>query len=335
MGEKPFTVVDLFCGAGGLSEGFRQAGFDILLGIEADATAAATYQKNNPGTQLIVKDIRTVSTKEIRKMIKNRKVNVIVGGPPCQGFSMAGRRIPSDPRNSLFREYIRIVNVVRPSVCIMENVRGLLSMKTPHGARVIDVILTEFSNAGYIPRLHSINTADYGIPQRRYRIFIIATKEGIKFEFPKPTHSEKGLAKDGRRLKVWKGIRGILRAPEKVDRDYYYSEKLIRGFRRREKANKLRGLGFGWSFLNPDKPSYTISARYYKDGAEALVKYSDDNIRMLTENECAGIQTFPRTYKFFGSSRSMYRQIGNAVPPKMAGIIAREVSAALGDYHDR
>jgi len=328
------NVIDLFCGAGGLSQGFLKHGFNVLLGIDIDKDAVETFRRNHKDAVALCNDLADVDIDEIKRLCGNRKIDIIVGGPPCQGFSMAGRRIPTDPRNSLFREYIRIVKGVNPRACVMENVRGLLSMKTPEGERVIDVILAEFSNAGYIPLVRSINTADYGIPQRRHRIFIIAIKEGIKFDFPEPTYSEKGLAKDGGRLKVWNGIRGILLPPEKVNRDYYYSKKLIKGFRRRERTNKLRGFGFGWSFLNPDKPSYTISARYYKDGAEALVKYSDDNIRMLTEGECAGIQTFPRTYKFFGSSRSTYRQIGNAVPPKMAGVIAREVSAALGDYHD-
>jgi DNA (cytosine-5)-methyltransferase 1 len=318
--EKEIGVLDLFCGAGGLSEGFKQAGFKILLGIDSDNAALETFRENHPGTGIISGDIREIERDDVARETSDKKIDVIIGGPPCQGFSMAGKRQPNDPRNSLFREYLRLVKEIRPKVFVMENVRGLLSMKNASGRRVIDIILGEFGKLkDYNTICYSVNAAEYGVPQMRKRIFVIGVKKSLNFEFPKPKYGPSLQEPAGK----------ILLDKKEVNKKYFYSDKLIQGFLRRDKINKKKGLGFGWQFIDPEKPSYTISARYWKDGAEALVKYSDKCIRMLTPQECALIQSFPKGYIFKGSESAVYKQIGNAVPPKLAKAIGKAVMAAI------
>lgn len=323
------NVLDLFCGAGGMSCGFRRAGFNVLLGIDSDNSAVETFKINHKSSKVVCRDIKQISLNEIRRLTENKKIDIIVGGPPCQGFSMAGRRIPNDPRNSLFKEYLRIVKGVEPKMFVMENVRGLLSMRDHGGRKVIDIILAEFSKIGYHTHCYSINTADYGVPQKRPRIFIVGEKGKSKFVFPHKSRSQNGLDEDGKKIMPWVSVNNFLIDKEKIDENYFYSKKLIRGFKRRERKNKKNNVGFGWKFLDLSEPSYTISARYWKDGAEALVKYNEQEIRMLTPEECAKIQSFPSSYKFLGNKRKRYTQIGNAVPPLMARSIAKEVEKAL------
>lgn len=325
--RKP-TVIDLFCGAGGMSHGFINENFRVLLGVDCNESAIRTFSKNHRNAKTICADMKTVSVPRIRKTIGKSKIDVVIGGPPCQGFSMAGKRIPNDPRNSLFREYLRIVKGLKPGVFVMENVRGLLSMKNSRGSRVIDIILKEFGKLGYITDYYSVNTADYGIPQKRHRIFIIGRKPCFRFSFPARTHCQNP---NGSGLRKWEAVGKLLTDKEQADPSLFYSRKLIAGFKRRERMNKERELGFGWRFLDTDAPSSTISARYYKDGAEALVKYSATGIRMLSINECARIQSFPKCFKFEGSKRNIYQQIGNAVPPGMARVIAKSVRAGFGE----
>jgi len=329
--EDELNVIDLFCGAGGMSYGFEKAGFNVLLGIDSDENAIKTFNKNHKSAKGLCRDITLLSVNEIKGIIGNKKIDVIIGGPPCQGFSMAGKRRPNDPRNSLFREYHRIVNGFKPKVFIMENVRGLLSMKDEKGKKVIEIILEEFNKIGYNAQVHKVNTADYGVPQKRHRIFIIGIKNNssLNFFFPDATHSKAGLSNNGKKLKLWNSVKNLLMNKEKVDKNLFYSAKLINGFKRREENNKKSNIGFGWSFINPDEPSYTISARYWKDGAEALVKYDEENIRMLSAEECALIQSFPKKYKFLGSKKNVYTQIGNAVPPVMAEKIAEKIYMGL------
>jgi len=318
--KKECNVLDLFCGAGGLSEGFRQAGFRIILGIDHNKNALNTFKKNHPESEIILGDLTRITKKNIKKAVHDKKIDIIIGGPPCQGFSMAGKRIPNDPRNSLFREYLRFVREIRPKMFVMENVRGLLSMKNGRGKRVIDIILGEFGRLkDYSTVVYKVNSADYGIPQIRQRIFVIGVKKSCKFNFPEPTHARE----------KWVSVKNVLMNRNKIDKRYFYSDKLIKGFKRREKENKKRNFGFGWRFIDPNKPSYTISARYWKDGAEALVKYSSKKIRRLTPRECALIQSFPKNYRFEGSEREIYQQLGNAVPPKLAFCIANAIKATL------
>ncbi len=322
------NVIDLFCGAGGLSTGFRMAGFNVILGIDNVPKFCETFEKNDHKS--ICGDIREISVSQIKKKIENEPVDVIVGGPPCQGFSVAGRRDPKDPRNSLFMEFVRIVKGLKPKYFVMENVPGILTMKTKNGDFVKDIIISEFKKAGYNVEAQKLLAADYGVPQKRKRVIFIGTKTKKPIKFPQPTHLKEPSRKiDGTKVEKWVNVSKVLTPKNKVPEVYFHTQKMIDGFYRRLKANKKKGNGWGAQFLDMDKPSFTISARYWKDGADALIRYSEREIRMLTPDECAAIQTFPKDYIWCGSKRDIYTQIGNAVPCLLGKAIAEEIKKSL------
>lgn len=324
MVSGKLNVMDLFCGAGGMSEGFQMAGFNILSGVEFNEMAAKTFSKNHPNAKTIIRDITKVSKEEILSFTGGKKIHGVVGGPPCQGFSDANRRKKrNDKRNRLYLEFIRIVNDIKPDFFVMENVRGILSDKN---TRIIQNIKKSLGT-DYSVNHKILLAADYGVPQLRRRAFIVGLRGRKEFTFPSQTHSR--IPDCGSGLKKWIGVGKCLLPREKASENLFYSEKLIRGFIRREKKNRKRKIGFRWQFLDEDKPSYTIPARYWKDGANALVKYSESEIRMLDTKECASIQTFPSDFVFLGSKKQIYEQIGNAVPPLMAFRIADVIKNSI------
>lgn len=326
-----YTCIDLFCGAGGLTLGFENAKIRSLVGIEIDEIFAETYISNG-NRQIINKDICQVGKAEIDKYIRGKQLDIIIGGPSCQGFSMAGGRDPKDPRNSLFREYCRILRYYQPKIFIMENVVGILSMKMEDGNKVFDVILDEFNKVGYNVKYAKLNSADYGVPQKRIRVIIVGVHKSIKsdYNFPDPTHLNPETNNDNE-IFDWVPIKNVLIPQEDVDKSYFHSQKMIDGFNSRKIANKVSGKGFGVQFANMDKPSYTISARYYKDGADCIIKYSDTCMRKLTELEITRIQTFPDDYIFTGSKSKIYTQIGNAVPVLLAQRIGENIKTFLDE----
>ncbi len=182
-------LIDLFAGCGGLSTGFEMAGYDVALAVEKDAWAAETYVTNHAGTKVITADITGVSDLDALFDNKVLRIDGIIGGPPCQGFSLSGNRDKNDPRNSLFMEFVRFVKHFMPDFFVMENVPGLLSMKTKKGEMVRDVILGEYDRAGYNVVYHILNAAEYGVPQSRMRVFFIGLRKDILFNsemlFPK------------------------------------------------------------------------------------------------------------------------------------------------------
>lgn len=327
---KP-TVIDLFCGAGGMSEGFRQAGFNVVWANDFEEKFCKTHSLNHKGCKSVSGDIRKITSERIRKDIGKKTVDVIIGGPPCQGFSHAGKRDKKDPRNSLFMEFIRIVKDLQPKWIVMENVLGILTMTTEKGESVKDIIKNELEHAdGYKVKFFKLTSSNYGVPQKRRRVFFIATNTGKAIEEPEQTHSEKPkVTIEGKKLKLWTPVESILIPKEEVPKNYFHGPKMIEGFVRRKKRNLEKGKGFGPQYLKMDKPSYTISARYWKDGADALVKYSESDIRMLTELEAARIQGFPDDYKFNGSKKEVYTQIGNAVAVGMAKAIGEDIIKKL------
>ena len=184
---EKFNTVDLFCGAGGLSLGFEREGFNHVSASDYQEDALNTYKENFPDVNTVLKDIRELEASELLEGTKYsaEDIDAVIGGPPCKGFSMAGERDPDDPRNSLFEEYIRIVSELEPRVVVMENVKGILSMKD--GAYV-ERILEELRNLGYTVKHRVLNAADYGVPETRERVIWIGFKNGEKISFPEPTH---------------------------------------------------------------------------------------------------------------------------------------------------
>ncbi len=188
---KKYKFVDLFAGAGGFGLGFQLSSrFVPICSVEKDLWAVETLKANNQH-EIVHADITKISTKKSIESICKEKPDVIIGGPPCQGFSMAGKGDPSDPRNALFRYFVKWVKVLQPKVFVMENVAGLLIRKNAYGENVIDIIKRSFTNASYDCRIWTLNAADYGVPQLRQRVVIIGTRQGLEILPPVATHSMK------------------------------------------------------------------------------------------------------------------------------------------------
>ena len=186
-------VLDLFAGAGGFSLGFEQSGFEIIGALEIDKWASETFKFNHPDSIVCTKDISQVSDNEIVDAFKGKIPDVIIGGPPCQGFSIANKLNgdTKDPRNSLFKDFVRCGKIFSPDFMIMENVPNITKAKTESGERVVDIIIQELEALGYFVNCSILNATDYGVPQIRRRFFVIASKHELLNPFPKPTHAIK------------------------------------------------------------------------------------------------------------------------------------------------
>jgi len=188
---ESFKVIDLFAGAGGFGLGFQAAGYSVYFSLELDDWAADTLSYNNPTMQVVKGDIRCYRSFNEIKAVCPISPDIIIGGPPCQGFSVAGpaQKDPRDPRNSLFKDFAYWVEVLNPQVFIMENVKGLIGRRNANGERVIDIIQKTFKNLGYAVNVWVLNAAEYGVPQMRERIFIVGNRLGItKIIEPPQTH---------------------------------------------------------------------------------------------------------------------------------------------------
>ena len=187
-----YRTIDLFAGAGGITEGFRKAGYECVCANDFDEEARHTFLYNHSNVPYILKDVREVTGKELLKTANSEaeSIDVITGGPPCQGFSLAGLRLTDDPRNKLFLEYVRIAKEIQPKVIFFENVYGIMNMQ---GGKVLKAIINAFEEIGYECRYELVNAADYGVPQARPRFVLIGVRGmGKIITFPKPTHGKKG-----------------------------------------------------------------------------------------------------------------------------------------------
>lgn len=188
--EQPIAI-DLFAGAGGFGLGFEMAGFSVPLSVEIDAWACDTLRYNRPNMTVIQHNICDFNTESSVKEICSLKPDVVIGGPPCQGFSVAGsaQKDPKDPRNSLFISFAQWISFLDPKAFVMENVKGLLSRRNFEGRKVIDIIRKTFQDLGYFVEVWILNAAEYGVPQIRERIFIVGNKAGKELGIPRKTHS--------------------------------------------------------------------------------------------------------------------------------------------------
>lgn len=190
MKKKTLKVLDTFAGAGGFSLGFQLAGFEVVGGIEIDKWASDTFAHNHPDAKTIHADITGLSDEDITKEFNQQRPDIILGGPPCQGFSICIKNAgdPKDPRNSLFEEFIRLGKLFSPSIMIMENVPNLIKAQTQSGEKVLSIIEHELETLGYYVYSELLEATSFGVPQIRKRLFIIASKNPLKNPFPKPTH---------------------------------------------------------------------------------------------------------------------------------------------------
>lgn len=324
MPKNSLNVLDLFCGCGGMSQGLYDAGLHIVGGIDVWETAIKSYSENFEH-EAFAKDLTSFTPEEFDKVRKDKApIDVIVGGPPCQGFSIAGKRDKNDPRNSLFMAYVRYLNYFKPKAFIMENVMGILSMKTEQGEKVIDIIMTQLSEH-YTCTICKVYASDFEVPQNRRRVLIIGILKDIGICPPLPDE----IIKD---VKDRIPVKTVLLERENVDQKLFLSKKAIEGIIRKRQKSKDEGKGFGAQILSLDKPSYTIPARYWKDGYDALVKYTDTDIRRLSILELKRIQTFPDDFSLHGSKKDMIMQIGNAVPCRLAYHLGMYLRKNIGNY---
>ena len=319
---KTLNVIDLFCGCGGMSKGLTDAGLNVIAGIDIWDKAVESYNKNYHHkaycadlTQLHPEKFNELYNKE------NKNVDILVGGPPCQSFSIAGKRDKNDPRNALFMEYVKYLDYFKPKAFIMENVIGMLSKKTENGENVIDIIMEQL-NRNYNCIINKLYASDFEVPQNRRRTIIIGIRKDLNIL---PKEPEPIIPSVQRRIPV----KSVLIPKENVDKKYYLSEKALAGIKNKKGVNKEKGFGFGAQMLDFDKPSYTIPARYWKDGYDALVKYNEKEIRRLTITELKRIQSFPDNYIIDGSNKDIIMQIGNAVACKFAYYLGKYIINTL------
>jgi len=319
---ESLNVIDLFCGCGGMSKGLTDAGLNIIAGIDIWDKAVESYNKNfehmaycEDLTQLPPEKFNELYNKE------NKSIDVLVGCPPCQSFSIAGKRDKTDPRNALFMEYIKYLDYFKPKAFIMENVIGMLSKKTANGENVIDIIMEQL-NRDYNCLINKLYASDFEVPQNRRRTIIIGIRKDLNIM---PTEPTKIIPTVNDRMPV----KNVLMPRNEVDKKYYLSEKALAGIANKKGVNKEKGFGFGAQMLDFEKPSYTIPARYWKDGYDALVRYNETEIRRLTITELKRIQSFPDNYIINGSNKDIITQIGNAVACRFAYHLGRHIINTL------
>ncbi len=315
--DDKLNVLDLFCGCGGMSKGLEDAGLNVVAGIDIWDKAIESYKKNFKHIGLC-HDLRELPPMEFAKKVNMTKtdIDLIVGGPPCQSYSISGRRDKNDPRNSLFIEFVKYLEYFNPKGFIMENVIGILSAKNNDGVKFIDIIIEELSK-NYNTILCKLFASDFEVPQNRRRVIIFGIRKDLN---TLPTIPVSVLSEENRIP-----VKTIIIPRDKIDKKYYLSKRAIDGIKAKKEKSKREGNGFGAQFLNMDKPSYTIPARYWKDGYDALVKYDEENIRRLTILELKRIQSFPDDFILEGNRKEQIMQIGNAVACRFAYHLGKHV----------
>ncbi len=341
-----YKIIDLFCGIGGFSYGFEMTKkFETILGIDFWDVALTTFIKNHPKTQTIHGDIAKIDNDFFNKY--KGITDVVIAGPPCQGFSMSGKRDVFDIRNSLFQEVIRIVSIIQPKVVVIENVVGLLSMKSPNGTNIKDEIKKQLESLGYIVNYKVLLASDYGVPQNRRRVIFIASKQG-KIEFPepsvlKPVTVGDALSNLSNQLncylependyqKLMSGNKKIYNhiLPKHDDLIVKRMHSVPQGGNWKDIPLEL-GQGGGihsnnYRRLVWNEPSITI-----KHATKSMIIHPLLD-RTLTVREVARIQSFNDDFEILGTKYNQHQQLANAVPPLLGKAIAQSVHKILKIY---
>ncbi len=323
---KALKYIDLFSGAGGFSLGFDKSGFHNVFSVEIQNDFCETYETNFPTHTLLKKDIAKVTKEEIEKLTKLNEIDVIIGGPPCQGFSIAGnigRKFIDDPRNKLFQEFVRVVGIVNPKYFVMENVARLY---THNKHKTKEEIIKDFNQLGYQVECKILNSADYGVPQIRKRVIFIGSRISDKISFPKTSHTiyntVQNALEDLPTLKSGDNSSLINHKAMNHTEQMLHKMSFIKdGGDRSDIPKNVRpksGDVRKYIKYNSDKPSVTVTGDMRK-----IFHYSQN--RALTVRELARLQTFPDNFEFKSSSIAQQQQVGNAVPPLMAEAIANNI----------
>ena len=396
------NILDLFAGCGGFSNGFEKAGFNILGANDILLHAANTYKKNHKKTEFILGDItKGEIKKKLIDLAKKNKCQIIIGGPPCQAYSMAGARNVDDPRGKLFNDYLDMVNSIKPKIFIMENVKGLLSMK--HDKQdglseddvkkldklkkleneknflllkrkqslntksvkfdntdqkrlkiisdqillfkenfqnlrvpVLDTLKKEFEKIGYHIQIKLLNSANFGVPQKRERVIIFGGFKNTGIKFPEESHSEtqnedKNLKLFDKTKKDWVTVKDAIDDLKNKKEDILFSHifnKNSSSFVEKIKKTPIgkslyKNFSDAYFRCHPNKPSKTVKENH----GGVFIHYEKD--RFLTPRELARLQSFDDKFLFEGNKSQILVQIGNAVPPKLGLALAKQAAELL------
>ena len=361
--KKLLSVIDLFSGVGGFSQGFAQASikgkssFELKLLVDNDPEAAYTLKRNRPSLPFWVMDIAKINSKVLLQHGRIEDVDIVIGGPPCQGFSAAGKRLFDDPRNALLGVFVKIISELQPKAILMENVPNVFNGS--HG-QYGDELLENLHKAGYIPVAKVLKAEDYGVPQKRRRVFIFGLRKDLGVTSPTLPESNMSTVSVEQAI----GDLPALKAGEGQDPGKYAMDPQNEYQKmRREKSNMLfnhvaprhsKGLvdkisiipeGGGnkslpahsrfsdnyfsqaYARLHRDELAYTITGSFLNPGSGRFIHYRD--VRALTIREAARFQSFDDDFVFHGSTSAQERHVGNAVPPLLAKVLAEHLAKTL------
>lgn len=347
------NFIDVFSGAGGFSCGLEMAGFNCVLGVDFNKHAMTTFARNHKNAYPFCGDITKFSNKDIKKVLGDTKVNLVVGGPPCQGFSTVGPGNPEDSRNRLFMEFVRIVRLTKPEYVVIENVTGLLAKKNEE---TLKAIFKKFGSLGYNMDVQVMSSQNYGVPEKRRRTIFIGSRVNEKIQFPKKTH-DTIIAKTyrepvtvGKAFEDLKAPNGELynhdlasaQVSSKIDIKRLKRIPEGKGIRyeRDEKAYLTPSLKLGvdWQTIREGRFRQTKYQRLDRNSVSPTIMthrhsyYHPVENRYLTQREAAKIQSFPNDFVFEGPLSAQWRQIGNAVPPLMAKSIGQAIKKMYKEY---
>jgi DNA (cytosine-5)-methyltransferase 1 len=347
--DPKLNAIMLFSGIGGLSLGFEMAGYNIIGHVEIVKAFNDIYRLNFPNSDYFGGDIRNITNEQILALKKKYKeIAVIAGGPPCQGFSLAGKRNVFDPRNELFKDFARFASIMQPKAILLENVRTLLTMESKDGSLVKEYVLESFDKAGYDLICNPINAMDYGIPQSRGRVIFIGLRKDIsankKLLFPKPICGQ-GLTKEYKTFRDATKDLELLESGEVSENDPWHFAivhpphiiRMLKGVPEGKSAHensdpKLRpssGYNTTYKRIKWDEPCSTISTNFSMISGSRNVH--PINTRSLTIREAMRCQTFPDSFLLQGSLGSIRAGIGNAVPPLLAKYFANWLKNLITD----
>jgi DNA (cytosine-5)-methyltransferase 1 len=343
--SNKYRVLDLFSGCGGMSLGFEQAGFDIAAGIDIWEDAIETFKKNHPESLGLTRDISNTNINLLKKEIGS--IDVVIGGPPCQGFSISGKRDPRDPRNKLYESFVSVVDSFSPKVFVLENVPNLISM---NNGSFKEKILKDFKKIGYSVEFKVLLASDYGVPQNRKRVFFVGIKGDEIFNFPEATHKlnkittsdaisdlDENSVPDGAKYRCSPktNYQKIMRSNSSGVFNHETTKHSCKTIdiishvpnggnykNLPEKYKDTRKVNIAWTRYHSDKPSHTIDT-----GHRHHFHYLYN--RVPTVRESARLQSFPDDFIFLGSKTSQLKQVGNAVPPFLAMVIALQIKNIL------